>query len=367
MECSPTSWWRPLRRDTFRQIWWHMDHSPAWKMHQSLSTYSAAMRYHAVTADYSSDHPASSLQSPWGVPSTHTQSAVSLGCNLHPYTQPAVCSFHGVHPPSIHSLQSPWGAPSIHTQSAVSLGCTLHPHTGGSLPGLHPPSLHPARSLQFPWGAPSTCTQSAVSLGCTLHPYTVCSLPGVHPPSTQSAVSLGCTIHPLCVIGVCMFAMDWITLVVCFVPPYPRLQDFSGFVCFFIRLGVGSFSGCHSGWLNYSGEACVDTCTVYARTLCLLSASCNWSCCHFLQECFPLGSTSCADLCWYLFHPCVDTAESKRSWSFCQKCRWQVSVKHSCILRLWLWMKWHWKLVHGCMVHTHCMLRQQQFHVAPAM
>ena len=64
MERSPTCWWRPLWRDTFRQIQWHMDHWPAWKMHQSLSTYSAAMRYLAVTADYSSDHPASSLQSP---------------------------------------------------------------------------------------------------------------------------------------------------------------------------------------------------------------------------------------------------------------------------------------------------------------
>ena len=274
MERSPTSWWRPLWRDTFRQIQWHMDHWPTWKMHQSLSTYSAAMRYLAVTADYSSDHPASSLQSPWGAPSTHTpsqQSAVSLGCTRHPYT---VCSLPGVHPPSIHSLQSPWGAPSIHTQSAVSLGCTLHPYTqpavcslsgvhpasslhpctACSLPGVHPPSIH---SLQSPWGAPFIhtpsqqsavslgCTQPAVSihaqpavsLGCTLHPYTVCSLPGVHPSSihpasslqslwgapsqqspsmhslqspwgapsihTQSAVSLGCTLHPYTQPAVC--------------------------------------------------------------------------------------------------------------------------------------------------------------------
>ena len=31
----------------------------------------------------------------------------------------------------------------------------------------------------------------------------------------------------------------------------------------------------------------------------------------------------------------------KRSRSFCQKCRWQVTVKHAYTLRMWLCMKWH--------------------------
>ena len=39
-----------------------------------------------------------------------------------------------------------------------------------------------------------------------------------------------------------------------------------------------------------------------------------------------------------------------------QKCRWQVTVKHKCSLRMWLCMKWHgfaWSdMVHGCMVYT---------------
>ena len=51
-------------------------------------------------------------------------------------------------------------------------------------------------------------------------------------------------------------------------------------------------------------------------------------------------------LCWllfrYPFHPCVTTAACKSSRSFCQKCRWQVTAKHTytlCII--WLCMKWH--------------------------
>ena len=34
---------------------------------------------------------------------------------------------------------------------------------------------------------------------------------------------------------------------------------------------------------------------------------------------------------------------------------------------MWLWMKWHCKLVHGWIVYTELALRWQQFHVAPAM
>ena len=56
----------------------------------------------------------------------------------------------------------------------------------------------------------------------------------------------------------------------------------------------------------------------------------------------------------------------KRSWSFCQNGggRLQLNV---CTLCMWLGMKWHCKLVHGCMVCTECVLRQQQLHVASAM
>ena len=58
--------------------------------------------------------------------------------------------------------------------------------------------------------------------------------------------------------------------------------------------------------------------------------------------------------CWLLFwYPCyrsstwktpvirVTTVARKRPRSFCQRCRWQVTGKHACTLRVWLCMKWH--------------------------
>ena len=76
-------------------------------------------------------------------------------------------------------------------------------------------------------------------------------------------------------------------------------------------------------------------------------------------------------LCWFLFrypfHPGVTAVARKKSWSFCQKCRWQISAKHTCILRMWLRIKCHCNLVHGCMVYTELAPRRQRFHVAPAM
>ena len=70
-------------------------------------------------------------------------------------------------------------------------------------------------------------------------------------------------------------------------------------------------------------------------------------------------------LCWflfrYVFHPRVTAVARKRSRSFCQKCRWQVTAKHTYTLRMWLWMKWHCNLVHGCMVYTELAPKQQHF------
>ena len=61
-------------------------------------------------------------------------------------------------------------------------------------------------------------------------------------------------------------------------------------------------------------------------------------------------------LCWllfrYLFHPCLTTVARKRSRSFCQKCRWQVTAKHAYTLRMWLCMKWHAAWLYG--VHRTC-------------
>ena len=83
-------------------------------------------------------------------------------------------------------------------------------------------------------------------------------------------------------------------------------------------------------------------------------------------EFYSPGST-CADLFRYLFDPCVTAVARKRSRSFCHKCRWQVTAKHTHTLPMWLWMKWHCNLVHGWNgVHRTC-AETAAFHVAPAM
>ena len=61
-------------------------------------------------------------------------------------------------------------------------------------------------------------------------------------------------------------------------------------------------------------------------------------------------------LCWllfrYPFHPRVTAVARKRSQSFCQKCRWQVTAKYAYTLRMWLCMKWHGAWLYG--VHRTC-------------
>ena len=55
-------------------------------------------------------------------------------------------------------------------------------------------------------------------------------------------------------------------------------------------------------------------------------------------------------LCWLLFwslsYPHVTAVAHKKSWSFCQKCRWQVTAKHTCSLM--------YVVFHGCMEYTEC-------------
>ena len=63
-------------------------------------------------------------------------------------------------------------------------------------------------------------------------------------------------------------------------------------------------------------------------------------------------STFCADLFRYPFHPCVTAVALKRSRSFCQTYRWQVTAKHAYTLRMWLCMKWHGAWLYG--VHRTC-------------
>ena len=56
-------------------------------------------------------------------------------------------------------------------------------------------------------------------------------------------------------------------------------------------------------------------------------------------------------LCWllirYPFHTRVTAVARKRPRSFCQKCRWQLTAKHACTLRMWLCIKWHGVWLYG--------------------
>ena len=62
----------------------------------------------------------------------------------------------------------------------------------------------------------------------------------------------------------------------------------------------------------------------------------------------------------YPFHPRITAVARKRSWSVCQKSGWQVTAKHTYTLPMWLWMKWHCKLVHGWMGYTQLTPRRRQ-------
>ena len=57
-------------------------------------------------------------------------------------------------------------------------------------------------------------------------------------------------------------------------------------------------------------------------------------------------------LCWllfrYPFHPRVTTVARKKSQSFCQKCRWQVTAKHAYTLRMWILLNRASALVTTC-------------------
>ena len=60
------------------------------------------------------------------------------------------------------------------------------------------------------------------------------------------------------------------------------------------------------------------------------------------------GSIFCADSCFgILFHPHVTAVARKRSWSFCQKYRWQVTAKHIHLMYValhevtWCMVVWH--------------------------
>ena len=61
----------------------------------------------------------------------------------------------------------------------------------------------------------------------------------------------------------------------------------------------------------------------------------------------PQGRLSVLTLISVSVLPRVTPVARKRSRSFCQKYRWQVTAKHACTLRMWLCMKWHGAWLYG--------------------
>ena len=64
------------------------------------------------------------------------------------------------------------------------------------------------------------------------------------------------------------------------------------------------------------------------------------------------GSTFCTDSYFGIRPPPpppprVTAVARKQSLSFCQKCRWQVTAKHVCTLRMWLCLMWHGAWLYG--------------------
>ena len=69
----------------------------------------------------------------------------------------------------------------------------------------------------------------------------------------------------------------------------------------------------------------------------------------------PVGAAGEFTSLWLTFYADSSAVAHKRALSYCQKCRWQITAKHTCILRIWLRIKWHSTLVHGWHgVHIMC-------------
>ena len=74
-------------------------------------------------------------------------------------------------------------------------------------------------------------------------------------------------------------------------------------------------------------------------------------------------------LCWllfrYPFHPRVTTVARKKSRSFCQRCRWQVTAKHAYTLRMWLLLNRASALVTTCPLYVKWHLRTLSINSSP--
>ena len=134
-------------------------------------------------------------------------------------------------------------------------------------------------------------------------------------------------------------------------------------VCIFNNYGSKKLGGCslvlvltHSFML--AGKLCnAVACVFWGARIALVRAPDSWlkglnPCRSSRRIFFSRVNFLFWLLFWYPFHPFVTAVACKRSWSFYQKCRWQVTAKHTCTLRMWLCIKWHDARLYG--VHRTC-------------
>ena len=94
-------------------------------------------------------------------------------------------------------------------------------------------------------------------------------------------------------------------------------------------------------------RVCVHVCRLGAGIVQWLERrTCNWKVAGSNPS-ISGGRIFCADSFRYRFHPRVAAVARKRSRSFCQKGRWQVTAKHAYTLRMWFCMKWHSAWLYG--------------------
>ena len=81
-------------------------------------------------------------------------------------------------------------------------------------------------------------------------------------------------------------------------------------------------------WKICTGCMCIHAC-IYN-----MPKTCKYAChsvCVCVCVCMHVCVHTCVCYIQYLFHPHVTAVAHKRSQSFCQKCRWQVTAKHALI------------------------------------
>jgi len=120
--------------------------------------------------------------------------------------------------------------------------------------------------------------------------------------------------------------------------------------------------------LNARGEVCTFCCLHISKNIMFYSLRCRQRAgiAQLLERRTRDSKVAGSNPCWsggriffsrvdflclllfrYPFHPRVTAVARKRSWSLCQKCRWQVTAKQAFTLRMWLCMKWHGAWLYG--------------------